>query len=241
MQLVALGTTPSTNKHCEALDLARVEDFTCFWAHTQTDGIGQQGNHWESAPGQNLTFSLVLHPTFLDAARQFRLSQCLALGVCDRLHTLLPDREVLIKWPNDIYIGNGKLCGTLISTRLAAGRVASAVCGIGLNVNQTDFPSWVPHPVALCQLAGRSLPLLPLLRSLLADIEHRYRQLRLGIDPVPDYLARLMNLGRPARYRYRNADIEATITGLDPYGHLLLSASDGQKLCCGLKEIALLD
>ena len=80
-----LDSTESTNKYCEALDLAEVEDFTCYWALEQTAGIGQRGNHWHSAPGQNLTFSLVLHPAFLPAARQFRLTQALSLALVDQL------------------------------------------------------------------------------------------------------------------------------------------------------------
>ena len=85
MQIVRLDSVESTNKYCEVLDLAEVEDFTCYWALEQTAGIGQRGNHWEAAPGKNLTFSLVLHPTFLPADRQFHLTQALSLALVDFL------------------------------------------------------------------------------------------------------------------------------------------------------------
>lgn len=232
-----LDSTESTNKYCEALDLAEVEDFTCYWALEQTAGIGQRGNHWHSAPGQNLTFSLVLHPAFLPAARQFRLTQALSLALVDLLSTFNLHFSIQIKWPNDIYVDSHKICGTLVSTRLQGNTIASAVCGIGLNVNEREFPSWVPHPTSLSLLTGQNYALEPLLHQLLACIEKRYNDLKTGIDPEPEYLAHLMNLHVPARYIYNKEEIAATITGVDPHGRLLLSAADGRSLSCGMKEI----
>lgn len=232
-----LDSTESTNKYCEALDLAEVEDFTCYWALEQTAGIGQRGNHWHSAPGQNLTFSLVLHPAFLPAARQFRLTQALSLALVDLLSTFNLHFSIQIKWPNDIYVDSHKICGTLVSTRLQGNTIASAVCGIGLNVNEREFPSWVPHPTSISLLTGQNYALEPLLHQLLACIEKRYNDLKTGIDPEPEYLAHLMNLHVPARYIYNKEEIAATITGVDPHGRLLLTAADGRSLSCGMKEI----
>ena len=240
MRVLRLPSVDSTNRYCEALDLASVGDFTCYWALEQTDGIGQRGNHWESAPCENLTFSLVLHPSFLPAAHQFKLTEALSLAVADCLAKHLDGTTPLVKWPNDIYVGGGKICGMLVSNRLAADAITTAICGIGLNVNQRRFPQGVPHPTSLALLTGRDTALEPLLHELLGCIHQRYSQLQAGTDLEGEYLGRLMNLGRPARYRYHDAEIEATITGLDPHGRLLLSAADGRKLCCGMKEIALL-
>lgn len=256
MVIHSFDSLESTNKYCEALDLAEVEDFTCYWALEQTAGIGQRGNHWHSAPGQNLTFSLVLHPTFLPAARQFQLTQALSLGVMDSIDTIVSIDSIAsispiasIKWPNDIYVrmtntteGSErhpycKICGTLVSTRLQGNAIASAVCGIGLNVNEREFPSWVPHPTSLGLLTGQEYDLEPLLYQLLACIERRYNDLKSGLAPEPEYLAHLMNLHVPARYIYNKEEITATITGVDPHGRLLLSAADGRSLSCGMKEI----
>ena len=232
-----LDSTESTNKYCEALDLAEVGDFTCYWALEQTAGIGQRGNCWHSAPGQNLTFSLVLHPSFLPADCQFGLTQALALAVCDLLEIQNSKSKIHIKWPNDIYVDGHKICGTLVSTRLQGSAIASAVCGIGLNVNEREFPDWVPNPTSLSLLNGQTLELEPLLQRLLSYIEARYNALKSGLDPEPEYLAHLMNLQVPARYIYNNEEITATITGVDPHGRLLLTASDGRRLSCGMKEI----
>ena len=110
MRIVKFDSLESTNKYCEALDLMQVEDFTCYWAMKQTDGIGQRGNHWEAAPGSNLTFSLVLHPTFLPADRQFRLTEALSLAIVDFMDTIDSLNSIVkIKWPNDIYVGRKKM------------------------------------------------------------------------------------------------------------------------------------
>lgn len=241
MTIHSFDSLESTNKYCEALDLAEVEDFTCYWALEQTAGIGQRGNHWHSAPGRNLTFSLVLHPAFLPAARQFRLTQALSLGIKDFIESIVSIDPIVtiasIKWPNDIYVDGHKICGALVSTRLQGNAIASAVCGIGLNVNERDFPSWVPHPTSLGLLTGQNHTLEPLLHQLLACIEKRYNDLKTGLDPEPEYLAHLMNLHVPARYIYNKEEITATITGVDPHGRLLLTAADGRSLSCGMKEI----
>lgn len=238
MKIVKIDSVESTNKYCEALDLGEVGDFTCFWALEQTAGIGQRGNHWEAEPGKNLTFSLVLHPTFLPADRQFRLTQALSLALVDLFSIYHSPHSTFIKWPNDIYVGGRKICGTLVSTRLQGDRIASAVCGIGLNVNQMDFPSWVPNPTSISLLTGRCHALEPLLLRLLECIGRRYDSLCAGSDLDAEYLRHLLLLGQPACYRYMGQVLTATITGIDPYGRLLLTAADGRRLCCGMKEVA---
>ncbi len=240
MKIVKLDSTESTNRYCEALDLAEVEDFTCYWALEQTAGIGQRGNHWEAEPGKNLTFSLVLHPTFLPADRQFKLTEALSLALVDFFSPFTFHLSPSVKWPNDIYVGKRKICGTLVSTRLQGSQIAAAVCGIGLNVNQTDFPDWVPNPTSLALLTGKEYELEPLLKNLLACIEKRYNDLRAGQDLEQEYLALLLNINVPARYIYNEEEITATLMGVDPHGHLLLTASDGRRLSCGMKEISFL-
>ena len=237
MKIHRLASVPSTNRYCEALDLAEVEDFTCYWALQQTAGIGQRSNHWEAEPGKNLTFSLVLHPTFLPADRQFKLTEALSLALCD---CLKDTKDLKVKWPNDIYVGKRKICGTLVSTRLQGAQIASAICGIGLNVNQTVFHDWVPNPTSMALLTGEEYDLEPLLKKILACIEKRYNDLKAGIDPEPEYLAHLLNINVTARYIYNEEELTATLTGIAPHGRLLLTTADGRHLSCGMKEITFL-
>lgn len=238
MQIVRLDSVESTNKYCEVLDLAEVEDFTCYWALEQTAGIGQRGNHWHSAPGLNLTFSLVIKPVWLAAARQFMLTQAISLAITDFLATYHLPQTTHIKWPNDIYVGRKKISGTLTSARLAGDYIATAICGIGLNVNETDFPDWVPNPTSLRQLTGETYDPEEVLHTLLACIEHRYNALRDGADISAEYLGLLLGRGEQRRYTYLGQPVTATIEGVDDYGRLLLTTDEGSQPCCNMKELA---
>lgn len=145
---------------------------TVIAADSQTAGRGQRGNSWEAEPGKNLTFSLLLEPEHIPARRQFAISRAVALAICDCLRHWLSNHadEIAIKWPNDIYVGNRKICGILIENSLQADRICRTVVGIGLNVNQTVFRSDAPNPVSMAQLAGFEFDLDTLLDDLATTI-----------------------------------------------------------------------
>ena len=146
-------TIDSTNTRLVALH-SELPDRTVYAARFQTAGRGQQGNRWESRAGENLMFSILLKPDFLPASDQFILSQIVALGLLDYLQSR--GLTATIKWPNDIYAGDRKICGTLIETGLADKRVSWAVAGIGLNVNQQVFDPSLPNPTSMTLETGRN-------------------------------------------------------------------------------------
>lgn len=246
MDLRLFDSLESTNKYCELLDLSTVGEFTVVCAMEQTAGIGQRGNVWHSAPGKNLTFSLVLKPCFLPFEQQYMLTKAVSLGVADCLLSLLPEgHAVSIKWPNDIYIGRRKVCGILISNHVSGSSLSSSVVGIGLNVNQTEFPEWIPNPVSLKQVTGREEALEPLLRNVVECIAFRYGQLQDGSEGVQkldkEYLSKLLFRGEKRLYLLRGERVEATIVDVNRFGHLDLAGSHGEKYTCQLKELVFLD
>ncbi|MCQ2296536.1 MAG: biotin--[acetyl-CoA-carboxylase] ligase [Bacteroidales bacterium] len=242
MIIETFDSLPSTNQYCELLDLSQTEEFSVIYARQQTAGIGQRGNCWDSQPDKNLTFSLILKPSFLPAAEQYMLTKVVSLGITDCLQSLIPGGNIIkIKWPNDIYINDHKVCGILISNKLSRTHLSASIVGIGLNVNQTEFPSWVPNPISLKQITGEELFLRPLLENIVQAIQTRYRQL--PTNPAildQEYLSRLLRLHQPARYLYHGEAITATIQGVNQYGHLLLTTSEGRPLTCQLKELTFL-
>lgn len=88
----------------------------------------------------------------MPARDQFYISEAVALGITDILRPLLPDNAVAIKWPNDIYVDDCKICGILIENSLIGSSVGYSIAGIGLNVNQQSFYSDAPNPVSLVML-----------------------------------------------------------------------------------------
>ena len=110
------------------------KEFYTVWAERQTAGRGQRGNSWESEPGKNLTFSIVLYPTVLKARQQFYLSMLVSTAVVYALNNYT--KGFSVKWPNDIYWNDKKIAGILIENELEGNYVMQSIVGIGLNVNQ---------------------------------------------------------------------------------------------------------
>lgn len=120
----------------------------------QTAGRGQAGNSWESEAGKNLLFSALLRYEGIHAAKQWRLSMLVAVALWDTLAKYLPQEQLTIKWPNDIYFGDKKLVGILIENSLSGQYVGYSIAGIGVNVNQTQWLSSAPNPISMKEITG---------------------------------------------------------------------------------------
>ena len=241
MRLISFETLPSTHQYCELLNLTQEEEFTIVWTKEQTAGIGQRGNHWESQAGKNLTLSLILHPSLLPVADQYMLTKVLSLAMIDLLTPLLPQLSVKIKWPNDIYVGEKKICGILVSNQVTQSILQSSICSVGLNVNQTSFSDWIPNPTSLALLAGKQFDPETLIEKFVTTIEDRYRQLCEHKWNLLDkeYLSHLLHFQEEAQYIYENHTILATIHGVNRFGHLQLVTREGRQISCEMKEIRL--
>lgn len=179
-QLIWLPSCASTNSEAQLLvGQNRASEGCTVITDAQTAGRGQRGNTWEAAPGENLTLSVVLRPTFLAAPAQFALSQAVALALHDWAAALLgPTPSLKVKWPNDLYFNDQKLGGVLIENTLAGPKIQHSIVGMGLNVNQQQFG--VPTATSLSHLTGRRYQLPAVAARLLECLERRYLQLRAG-------------------------------------------------------------
>ncbi len=227
--------TASTND--DARD-AKYRDGDIVWADFQTAGRGQRGHTWQSRAGENLTFSVVLEPTFLPVTEQFMLLEAVALALIDFFASL--GVKTAVKWTNDIYVGDKKAVGILIEHSYAGGKLARTIVGIGINVNQTDFPSDIPNPVSLALLTGKRYELEALLRDFEQSLGRRYEQLRRGEwDALQsDYHSALYR--RDERYVYALPNGEkfgGIIRGVKPQGELIVELDDGRVTSFLFKEI----
>ena len=153
--IIWLKLTDSTNDEARRrLDV--LDNLSVVAARTQTSGRGQGDHTWTSEPGQNLTFTFVLKfpPCApLAASEILRITQTVTHAL--REYLLSKGVAARIKWPNDIYVGDKKICGILIENILGGKQVAASMVGIGLNLNQSRFPADLPNPVSLRQVTGR--------------------------------------------------------------------------------------
>ena len=153
MKIIALDSVDSTNSWLSRR--AKDMDGECLvYALEQTCGRGQRGNVWESEPGANLTTSLLLHPDGIEPACQFVVSEAVALAVVDVLRSM--GVEAKVKWPNDIYAGDSKVCGILIENAVMGRMILHSIAGVGINLNQMMFLSDAPNPVSVRQLTGKT-------------------------------------------------------------------------------------
>ncbi len=241
MDIIELQSAASTNFYLAGIaDKSR--HGTVVAAHEQTAGRGQRGNSWEAAPGENITMSVLLRPKHIAPARQFEISQAVSVAIVSFLRRYLPGETVAVKWPNDIYVGDRKICGILIENSLAGARLEYSIVGIGLNVNQERFLSDAPNPCSITNFTGRRYDLPSMVRELAGEIFARVAE----VDTVePD-------LSIPAEYRgmlwrgngfypYRDnilgEDIEASIQAIAPTGHITLATRNGDLRTYAFKEI----
>ncbi len=141
MKIIKLNATDSTNSYLKQLAKeTRLQDKTVVVAEIQLSGRGQMGNGWVSRKEESLTFSVFKEFSGLFANRQFILSMAVSLAISEVLRGLnVPN--IAVKWPNDIMSANKKIGGILIENVLEGSSVKYAVIGIGLNLNETDFPN----------------------------------------------------------------------------------------------------
>lgn len=136
--------------------MADCDNLSVVAARGQTAGRGQGDHRWHSTPGENLTFSILyrFEGSFaLAASDALLITQVTTLGLRDYL--LGHGVQARIKWPNDIWVGDRKICGILIENILEGNRILAGIVGIGLNLNETDWPEELPNPVSLRELTDR--------------------------------------------------------------------------------------
>lgn len=233
-----LEKTASTNAYLQEMpEQERVSQVV--FADEQTAGKGMGSNTWESGAGLNLTFSMGLDLSFLQAADQFLLSQAVPLGLLDVLDGMLAE-PAQVKWPNDIVVGGRKLAGILINSTIHGSLMGVSVVGIGLNVNQTRFQDWPTHPVSLKELLGRGVELEPLLHQLVEAVGPRVEALRTpeGMAKIQkEYLGRLYRYRQWADYEVEGCHVRRFITGIDPFGRLETMDESGMRFVYDIKEI----
>lgn len=230
----------STNN--EAASGSGYDNLSVIAAVGQTRGKGQRGNTWSSEPGMNLTFSAVYRFPEGDfpAGRQFCVSEAVACGIVGYLKR--SGISAMIKWPNDIYVGDRKICGVLIENRVRNGSLTCSICGIGLNVCQTAWDQSIPNPTSVSLECGcapgdlkQQLPLL------LEDIDG-YMSVLPSDHKELSALYRSLLYRRDAPHAYRDCTTGETFRGIirdvTEKGTLLVEDGEGALREYAFKEIS---
>ena len=216
-----LPSCHSTNEVARDLLQSEAMEGTVVITDNQFAGKGQAGNKWRSFPGQNLTFSLILRPTFLMPKEQFLITVILSLAIKEALEEILPG-EIKIKWPNDIFFNNEKIAGLLIENVLRGNSYDSCIAGIGLNVNQTEFSDDI-KATSIKLATNQELELNLMLNSLMKSISAFYLKLRGDRKSIQErYHHSMLGLGELRKFEVAGDDFDGIIQGTDDFGRLLV-------------------
>lgn len=178
VRIIWLDSAKSTNSELR-MRLGELDNLSVIAAVEQTAGRGQGSHTWYSSPRTNLTFSILYRfpeegQGLLKVADMLLVTQITTLGI--REYLLSKGITAGIKWPNDIWVGDRKICGILIENILDGDRIEASIVGIGLDVNEETWPEELPNPVSMKQLTGIHYELVSELEELCASISKRYFQ-----------------------------------------------------------------
>jgi BirA family biotin operon repressor/biotin-[acetyl-CoA-carboxylase] ligase len=154
-----------------------LSDFFCVATNYQTTGKGQSNKLWMSNKGENILASFYFQPSILPSQQCF-FNYFFALTIRKVLSQYVDD--VMIKKPNDIYVGNKKMVGILIEHHIQGNELKYSIAGVGINVNQTQFDPILPNPVSLKLLVKKNLNREKILQEIVHFGQEYYNKLQNG-------------------------------------------------------------
>ena len=228
---IHLVKVDSTNSYL-SMAAGNLPEGTVIYADEQLAGRGQKGAVWVSETGKNLTASVLLKPGFLAAGEIFFLNKAVSLAVHATVGTFIDPHRVKIKWPNDILVDNRKIAGILIENQIGAGGVNRSIVGIGININQENFPGEdLSNATSLLREGIRGKTPDGLLSILCRQLERFYLLLKAGRTNVlrNEYLDHLFQRGDEAMYRIDGKIESGRIISVAKDGKLIVEFGEGKR------------
>lgn len=227
VKLQAINSTNTYLKDC--VKQGEVKNATVVVANHQKNGRGQQGSTWESEIGKNLTFSLLYRFNSLELSQQFYLNCAVSLALYDCLLPIVKDK-LRIKWPNDIMSDNKKLGGILIENTVKSGFITQSVIGVGINVNQLQFPENLPNASSLKAICHQEFDLDILLKNILNAFADKFQDIENSKFEFLNQLYHkvLYNKDIVTEFTDGKSKFSAKIIGVNLDGSLLLALENGE-------------
>jgi len=228
----------STNLYANEM-LRKRHDQVPFWVRTDDQFAGRgQGHHsWVTEPGLNLTGTLVIFPNNVRASEQFMISKIFSLAAAGFLEMFID--EISLKWPNDLYAGDKKIGGILIETAIMGQFIDHAILGLGVNINQVNFPPDIPNPISISALTGLKYDLKEMEDLMIECFRNFYHLIESGnYDLVnSQYIKKLYRYNEYSGYRAGTETFTAKIVGVTEFGHLILQSQNGDLQTYAYQEV----
>ena len=219
---VILKSVDSTNNYAMGkVHSGNASDGNAWFALKQTAGKGRRGKAWQTQSEQNILLSIVMDTRFLQVYEQFKISIVASLSCYDFFNDYAKNC-VKIKWPNDLYWNDSKAGGILIENVISGNIWQWSVIGIGININQIQFPKEISNAVSLKQITGKTYDVIKTAEQLYKCFLKRWDQIKKkGFDKMlTEYNNVLYKKGEKIRLRKKNIIFETTLKSVSKFGQL---------------------
>ncbi|MDI1235039.1 MAG: biotin--[acetyl-CoA-carboxylase] ligase [bacterium] len=205
-----------------------IENGTIIYTDEQTHGRGQQQKVWESAPYENLLFSILLKPVTNYSANPFTLNKCITMALCNFLKEQLPSAKVNIKWPNDLMVNNKKIAGVLIENIFSGQQLSASVVGVGMNINQQFGNHSNLTATSFADIKNETVDRWMLFQQLIEKIDAYYLNMLDGdLSGIEnEFNESLIGYHETVAFEIDNQVVYAQIEGCDADGRLMISHSN---------------
>ena len=235
MNLIFIKETRSTNDLLRQMFAENdLPEFTVVQTDFQFSGKGMAGNVWESAESENLLFSILLKPKNINSAEQFIISQMISNAIKNTLDKFATD--FTIKWSNDIYWKDKKICGILIENDLIGNKIKHSVIGVGLNINQIKFSENLPNPVSLKMIINENVSREQILEDIIENLKIQYISKDFN-EIRTSYFDNLYRKNGFFAYQSTEGIFHAKIIIVENDGKLILETKSGEIRSFYFKEI----
>lgn len=234
---IYLDKCVSTNTYIlDVLSNKNIAEGTLVLTNHQTNGRGQMGNTWISAPNDSLTFSILLMPKWLKPTQQYYITKLISVTLIQLLNSVKKGFE--IKWPNDIYFENKKVAGVLIENSIQNDKLKQSIIGIGLNVNEKQID--IGNGISLFQILENEVDRVKLLQQFCERLEANYLKFMKDFKVFDRlYLDSLYRRGELHWFESGTEKFEGEIIGVSEIGKLKLKSGNDLKEF-GIKEVRFL-
>ena len=227
-KLIVLKSTDSTNNELKRLARDGEESGTVICAYTQTAGRGRFGRQWKSDKG-GLYFSIFLRADLPPSdIASITLASGYAVCLAIRKYTGL---DAKIKWPNDIIIDNKKVCGILTEIAAQSDRLDYIVTGIGINVNNSEFPEEIKNKAtSIFTETGKLTDKSIFFGKVLAYLDKVLTSflISISIDDMEDFKKLCATLDREVSVQRGGNVITGKAVDITPKGELVIKTDDGE-------------
>ena len=227
--IIRLSVVDSTNIYTtNLLSQTDIVDWTVICAEEQIAGKGQRGKSWESRKGENLLCSIVCRPKTVTIQSQFLISMVASIAVIELLESY--GLKPAIKWPNDILIRGQKICGLLIENQWSNDLVETSIIGIGLNVNQVEFPTFEWPATSIAIELGVETNLQSVLKRLMISIQKNIMSISNGSSVIMSkYSEKLFGRDEKVTFKVNDKLIAGRFLGVNQKGAIQIDTGYGVK------------